>query len=45
MMNATDDAYAIAEDVEDNTYEDLMFNKYYLKLNPEQKRKNSNICK
>ena len=39
MMNATDDAYAIAEDVEDNTYEDLMFNKYYLKLNPEQKRK------
>jgi len=39
MMNATDDAYAIAEDVEDNTYEDLMFNKYYLKLNPEQKEK------
>ena len=39
MMNATDDAFSIAEDVENNTYEDLMFNKYYLKLNPEQKRK------
>ncbi len=38
-MNGVDDAYEIATDIEDGVFEDLMFSRYYNKLNPDQQQK------
>ncbi len=38
-MNGVDDAYEIATNIEDGVFEDLMFSRYYNKLNPDQQQK------